>query len=576
MSSDGDIAVVNNSLNDNLTEDETYLFHDRNVAFITDTTNGAFTSGMATFDLSTLSSQNQWVSLSEIVIELPFKITASILTPNTTQGGVGTQVGNCGISTAVLKAGFHSIIDSCQIQVAGATIQQASPFENVCASFRILSNWSQDNLKKWGTATGFAIDDCTNDNNTSNTNNGLNGATFATQQNSVRGFDSTNHATIINKGLIARNAMINNDISTTSVQGAVLGTVGMKAAAVSNAAGLPSITSLQAATAGTVLYTQYVMATIRLKDIADLNDFPCVKNLKGMIYLSYNSTSVNLTATGVNNAVIATMSILQNAGRSCPFTINTGTNGLIIPTNSTTAVGPITVQITGSVDASGTNSIGNSGPLITTGRLLAPFYISNPKTDQLLSNSAKYFSTLEKIVNPIASVAAGATVNYTISAGLPNAKKLLLLPMWINCGGTSNLLNPEQSPFDSTPATSGVFATLSNLQVYVGNKPIYQYPIQYNYEQWLTEQSGLGLNGGVVDNDTSQLLTSQLFDQNHRFYYVNLSRQSESESGASKSIQVSFTNPAPSGTGLAMKVIAVVWYQKRWVINTNLCQISSV
>ena len=76
---------------------------------------------------------------------------------------------------------------------------------------------------------------------------------------------------------------------------------------------------------------------------------------------------------------------------------------------------------------------------------------------------------------------AGETKNFTITVGVPNPVKLVLLPMWQNLGGATNLSNPEQSIFDQTPATSGAFAKLDNLQVYVANKPLFQYPLQYDY-----------------------------------------------------------------------------------------------
>jgi hypothetical protein len=249
--------------------------------------------------------------------------------------------------------------------------------------------------------------------------------------------------------------------------------------------------------------------------------------------------------------------------------INNTATGLVLATGSTGA--PV-VQIVGSVDATTTGQGTNAGPLLTNARLLVPYYIANPKTDSALTQSSKFFTTLEKIVNPL-TVAGGASVNYTISTGIPNPRKLLLLPMWQNLGGVSNLTNPEVSPFDSVPGTSGPFAGLANLQVYLANKPCYQYPVQYDFEQWISENSQLGLNGGAINEQTSGLLTEQLFEQNHRFYYVDLSRRLESEDGASKSVQVSFTNPSKD---FGMKVIAIVWYEKQWILNTSTCQLSTV
>lgn len=567
MSSDGDVVAVQNSLNDNLEDATSVYFSDKNYAFITDSTSnsGSFSSGQIQFDLSTLNSQSQWINLSEGVIEFPIKLTALVTTAGT---GAETTKSIAAAATSIIKNGWHQWIDSTQLIINGQTIQSSQPYENVAASFRILSSWSQDTLKKWGTACGIALDDCTSDISTTVSNTvGLSNATYSTVATSVKGFDCVNNQSVLfNKGIQTRSSFTNNDISpaSASVQTTILGSSAMKTAGRSHVAS----TAAGSNTANTSIYSAFYMATVRLRDLADINDFPLVKNLKGFLYLSFNSSQVNLTGTA-GSAAISAMSITPLTGRTTPFMINNSSTGVLMGNYATTA--PV-VQITGSVDATTTNAVGSAGPLLTNARLLVPFYIANPKTDQALTQSSKFFSSYEKIINPL-TVAAGASINYTITTGVPNPRKLMLLPMWQNLGGTTNLTNPEVSPFDSVPATSGPFATLNNLQVYLANKAIYQYPIQYDYEQWVTENAQLGLNGSLVSEDTSGLLSQQLFEQNHRFYVVDLSRRMASEDGSSKSVQVSFTNPSST---FGMKVIAIVWYEKQWVIDTATCQLMTM
>ncbi len=548
MSSDGDIIAVENSMHDNLTEASTVHFSDKNFTYITDSTSnsGAFQSGQIQFDLSTLASQSQWINLSEAVIEFPVKITAAF-----TSGAANSA----NINTAIIKNGWHQFIDGCQVIINGNTIQSTQTYENVAAQFRILSSWSQDNLRKWGSSCGFALDDCTNSETSTTyvTNNGLNNAASGTVLSSARGFDAVNQqASIFNKGTQARMTMTNNDVLAGSLQSTILGAANMKLAATSNVA-----------TAGTGLgavngYSGFYMATVRLKDICDINEFPLVKNLKGYIYLSLNTAQITNT-TGATPP----FSVQMLSGRTNPILVNTALSGINTSGNWV---------INATVDGTSANAIGNSGPLLSSARLLVPYYVANPKTDLALSKSNKFFTTLEKIVNPI-TVSSGSSINYTITVGVPNPRKLLLLPMWQNLGGATWLSNPEVSPFDTVPATSGPFAQLSNLQVYLANKPIFQYPLQYTYEMWLNENSQLGLNGALVNESTSGLLTQQLFQQNHSFYAVDLSRRAESANGSSQSVQVSFTNPSPT---YGMKVIAIVWYEKQWVIDTSTCQLSNV
>jgi len=568
MSSDGDQIAFHNSMNDNLADASNIPFSDKNYTFITDSTSnsGSFSSGQIQFDLSTLNSQSQWINLSEAMIEFPVKITAQLTTAGTSTKTTDTTAA---INTAIIKNGWHQWIDSAQLIVNGQTIQSSQPYENVAAQFRILSKWSQDTLQKMGPTCGFALDDCTADSDVtttiSNTVNMAN-ATYSTVAANVKGFDAVNNqSSLFNKGIQTRSSFTNSDInpSSANIQTQILGAASMKTAGRSHASTLAAGSN----TVNTYLYSAFYMATCRLKDLADIDDFPLVKNLKGYLYLSFNSSQVNITSAA-GAATITGVTITSLTGRTTPFLINNSSTGLLMGNYAATGT---VCQIVGSVDATTTGAQTNAGPLLTNARLLVPYYISNPKADQALTQSNKFFTTLEKIVNPI-TCAAGASVNYTITVGVPNARKLVLLPMWQNLGGVTNLTNPEQSPFDTVPATSGPFATLANLQVYLANKPLYQYPIAYDFEQWIEENAQLGLNGAMISEQTSGLLSEQLFEQNHKFYYIDLSRRLESEDGTSKSVQVSFTNPS---SGFGLKVVAIVFYEKRWIINTSQCMLQS-
>lgn len=560
MSSDGDHVAFQNSVNDNLEDSNTVLFNDKNYTFIVDSTSsaGSFNSGQIQFDLSTLSSQSSWINLNEAVIEFPVKITGKVFSA----GGAQTTATTALNSSVIIKNGWHQFIDGCQLIINGQTIQSMQQYENVAATFRQLSTWSQDELIKFGPSCGVALDDMTCDRVNPTAATGLANAASSVAT-SVKGFDGVNNQTVLNnKGVNARNTMTNTDIASGSLQTAILGASAMKTAGRSHVA----VTSV-VNTANTTFLSAFYMATIRLKDICDINDFPMVKNLKGFIYLAYNTGSVNITSTD-GAASIASVAPSVTTGRTCPFLINTQNNGLTMGNYATSQ----TIQIVGTVDASTTGAIGSAGPLLTNARLLAPYYIANPKADMALTQANKYFTTLEKIVTPII-IPAGSSVNYTITSGVANPRKLLLLPMWQNLGGATTLLNPEISCFDPVPGCSGVFAEINNLQVYVANRPVYQYPLQYTYEQWIIENSQLGLNGAAINEATSQLLTEQLFQQNYRFNYVDLSRRMDSEDGTSKSIQVSMTNPSAD---FGMKVIGIVWYEKKWLINTSTCTLSSV
>lgn len=557
MSNESDEVMFYNSVTDRSDEMNNVLFKDKNWTYVVDQTSssGSFSSNQCQFDLSTFGSQAQWVSLQEAIVQFPVRISADV------------SVANAGFSLNqfTMKNGHHHWIDSAQLIIDGQTIQSAQPYQNVASTFKILSEWSQDELVKYGRSCGIVLDDCTGDNTLIDTD-GLNNVSFANDNPSPDGLNPITSSTgflsysssIGNKALPARASMLTNLSANDVLNGGplaqkVLGAAALKTQGNANAA---------VKTAGQTQnqYLAFYLCTVRLKDVVDLDQFPMTKNLRGYLYLNFNATSTTVTVGAVPKQ-ISSIAITPLGGRTCPILMNPS-----FPTADANTV--ITVR----AEVNGDNSriVNASGPLITTARLLLPFYEANPRADAALTMSAKKFSSIEKLVNPI-YVAKGSSTNVTLTSGVQNPRGLIMLPMWTEIGNIK-FANPELSLTDSVPGTSGIFATLNNLQVYKANKPIYQNPVQYTFDQWVQENSKTGAHGGVADSMASGLLTEQLFNQNHRFYYVDLTRRTESEDGQSQSIQVAFQN---ASANYEMKVICIVLYEKRWTIDTALCKVQS-
>lgn len=545
MSSEGDQTVFYNSVTDTRESSADVLFADKNYTFITDTTssNGSFQSGMMQFDLSTLSSQSQYVSLAEAVIEFPVKVLVE-------NGPVATGA-DFPIDAVTLKNSFNHFIDGCQVIINGQTLQSMQSYENVSATFKILSEWDSDTLQKYGKSIGLAIDDCTAD---GAAQPGLNDAAATTVATSLLGFNAY-QVSLANKALLSRQSIVSN-MAASTLQRAILTDGVMKTAGRHNAASTGG-----AAAIGARAMEQCYLATVRLKDIASVADFPLVKNLKGYVYISFNSTRITINTDG--SAAVTSYTVVPITGRSCPIMIDVTKVPNLGNSNA--------VTITANVNADA-NNVGNCSPVISNARLLCPYYVSNPKADLALSQPNKFFTSQEKIVVPI-TVNANQSVNVTLTSGVQNPTGVLMLPMHQRIGGQSTFCDsPEISPFDICPGGSTPFAMLNNLQVYCANKPIYQNNVMYDFEAWYQEVSRTGLADGIVDQQSSGLLNQTLWEQNHRFYYTDLRRRAPSEDGASRSIQVAFQNPS---TTLNMKVICIVFYEKKWTINTMTSQLSS-
>lgn len=562
MSSDGDLLIFQNSLNDNLTESKTVLFADKKWNYITDTSNGNFSSGQITFDLSTLSSMSEYTNLSEGLIQIPYKDTIKILVA--AAGGTPT-LSESNLQSIISKNGSHHRIDSCQLVLNGQTIQSGQIYQNVATQFKILTEWSQDYLNKNASTHEFAIDDCTaGDSTTITTTKGLQNATYATIATAIRGLDVVNNQALLENTGISKRASLNNSSIAGTVPMQILGSSNMVSSGMTNI----GILGAPSNTVNTYLFSRFGVAIIKVSDLIEASELPLLKNMKGFLYLGCNNSQINLSSTNAAPG-LATVSITQRNGQTCPILLNTdATTGLKIagPAEAGTA---LTIQVVSEVTASSDNAVGNSAPILSSARLLLPFYSANPRADQSLNQTSKFFTSMEKIVNVI-NVNSNGSINYTMTSGVANARKLLLLPLLQNMGSAS-MLNPEQSCFDTSPGTSSPFANLTNLQVYHGNKPLFQNPLQYTFDTFCEELAYSGINDNMIAQSASGLLNKQLFDQNHRFYYFDLSRRQESDDGMSKSVQIQFTN----NTTLPMKVIGIILYEKNWNVNTSTCTISS-
>jgi hypothetical protein len=569
-----DILVFENSVSDQV---EPIIFNEKKYNFIVDSTSnsGVFNSGQVQFDLQTFSA-TQFVDLVEGVIQMPIKVTATLTT-----APVGSSTNAAlfaGVLSSINKSGFHQWINNASLILNGQTIQSQQPLENVAATYRILSSWSKDTLTKWGDSCGVALDDCTADGNATTTlasTVGFENAAAATIADSIRGLDTTNsNAVLFNKGVVTRAHKQNTNTVAGSLEVALLGSTAIKASGKSNVQTLVA----GSATVNTGLYSFFAMACIRVRDLFDIDQLPATKNIKGYIYLGYNSTQIDITG-GASN-IVATATVTPLTGSTCPITIHTAavggdtgtalSTGLSMTAPTGTGLTYPKVTFTANVDGTTTGAIGNSGPLLSNARLLVPYYNGNPKTDAAMTK-VKEFTTLEKIVNPF-NITAGENKNHIITVGVPNPQRLVLVPMFQKLGACTTLTNPELSAFDQTPATTGAHTKLDNVQVTVANKPLFQYPIQYDYEQWVENISQTGLNGNFTNEMTSGLLSQSMWRQNHRYYTFDLSRCLPSDDGQSRAVQVSCTNPS---SGYDMKVIAILFYEKKWKINTATCQVES-
>jgi len=534
-------------------QDNTVLFQEKKWTSITDSSsNGGVFNGQIGFDLNTLSSQNQWTDLSQAVISWPVKFTVKSV------GGV-TLASQFSDYTATIKNGFHNMVDSVQITLGGSTLQSSQIFENINTTFKMLTEWSSDEYKKFGPSLGLSLDDFQlAPDGTATAYSGLDNVALSSIADNRGVFYGVDR----NPGLKERLNFLNSSTSASSAATQILG---------NNAATLGKGRVLGAAVgavaAGNDVFVGFALATIRLKDISDVcSKLPLMKSMKGFIYVNYNASTTTFTSTGTNGLPTAgTVSSSSLYGRCQPGNLNIG----IAPAGQYT----FTCEVSGV--KSTTLNLGSStspAPTFNNARLYAPYYIANPEIDRVLSVK-KTIRFHERFTTSF-NIAANDNINLTISPGITNPKRVILYPF--NTKGAAApfdkyLDNPLLSPWDSVPSTTSPFAALQNLQLTVGGKQMWQSPLSMDYEQFLQETSQRGLDGSMVSETTSNgILNQRLWNQMYRYYTCDVSRRMGADDGASKAVQLSATN----ATGAPMTVIAMVLYEREIVVDTAMGQIT--
>lgn len=542
MSSASDYRAYEDSVR---AQDTTNLFKDKNWTYITDNSNGGVFNGQLQFDLNTLSSQSQWVDLSQAYIQFPVRVKIS-------NNGSGSDTPPAALTSNIqtcLKNGYWNFVDSVQVVLDGSTIQTAQIFENIRVQYDVLTSWSKDTAQVYGTSLGFALDDFTSATTT------LNNLDIAILAGSSSPLISTKGVVLsgpANPGILAR--QFEQNVSTTS-EGSSQTILGANNAPIGKSQ--VAYKTGTAVAVGEDQYIQFVLATIRLKDISPaLAAIPMSRNLKGFLYVNYNASSTVVTSSSSSTA-FNTWSTTSLFGRCCPA---------LITKTWQSATGTPSYKVDVEISGITSNTLTTAKPPITYARLIAPYYVANPSIDAALSMK-KTFRYLERNVSTF-NIAAGQNFTMTLSPGISNPRRVILFPMLTKVNTFD--YNPLLSPFDTCPATTSPFAALRDVQILVGNSPMFQNPVTFDYDMFIQEVAQQGLEGGLDNEQASGLISQAQWESLYRFYTCDVGRRLDSEDGSSKSVIVQCTN----ATTCPMQVIAMILYEKECTIDTSLGRVS--
>ncbi|RLN49923.1 hypothetical protein BBJ28_00015564 [Nothophytophthora sp. Chile5] len=524
MSTAGDIDAFEHSVEPSVHET---LFNSKKWTYIQDSTsnNGAY-SGQIQLNLSSISSQASFVNWQEAVIQLPIKMEIT----NTGATSLTTTAAAT-VDQLIPKNGSWNWIDSVSVVIDGTTVQSNQIHQNVAATFSALTEWTLQDEKKLGTTSNFSLDsyeapqtDCPQSLDNLPTVNFM--------SSTVGEYGLAN--TYTNGGARERSLFTGVKTAANSLAFDIGGSV---ANAITVAKPVVYTPAVGAFAVGASMYTAHYIATVRLADICDyFKKCPASKNVKGFIYLNYNSsaTSITTNASGpIAPPIIASMATNMLYGNTCPVLYNLvsgASNVTIDPAGAFSAASGLAFNAAGTITiragVDGTTTAGTGiGPSQPFTRLLVPTYAPNPSADHALVQK-KTFKYFERMTNKF-TVQAGAPFTYTLTNGIANPRKIFLQPVITNMTAGSaqypDAINPFRSPFSTVPCTTSPFVAIKNLQLTVGNVPIWNNLVNFGYDMYVQEMMrSSGIDGGLDDSNKAGLLSQRQWESLYRFIPVDI------------------------------------------------------
>jgi hypothetical protein len=549
MSSESDQYVVEMATSP---QDNEALFKSKKWVYSVDSnSNGGQFGQEIQFDLGVLGSQGDWTLLSEAQIDIPVFTTIS---SDNALFATTAATATFNKDLTILKNGSHHFVHAVALSINGKQIQDFQNFQNISTHADMMTTFSQEELNKYSSTLHMSkvAEDYTDFENTSA------GTVLTALGMNIT--DTTKNPSALERKLAQCNlstglsATLGNQMNTghSVVQVATVGGTGFTAGSI---------------VAGQHVYVKYDTITCRLKDICPaVKSIPPIKNIRGYLYVKVNAIEAKLTSAGATSAAWTLTSIGSTAGSSCPVQL-IGAN--LLSAGVANAAGAWTLRC-GPLGANPSSTLTTPQACHVNARLICPKYEANPAVDAALSMK-KTFTVWERRTNRV-SLASQQGNTFNINAGVPNPRFVRCYPYFVGTGTASTSIPATYNPFlsivSSEGATTSPMAQLTNFNVYVGNKAVFQDPQNFDYENFCYEVSKFGINGGMDSTMSSGVLNSYLWEHFYRYYCADVSRRLSSEDGNMKGIQVQATN----GSKMALDILVDTFSERQYTIDTALCQ----
>ena len=494
-------------------------------------------------------------------------LTASAGTPN-----------NADVFAASLKNGFHQLINSMSVEITNAQVVNLTNLSNLDIHYRLLTSCSREDELNFLPSINFHKD--TAESITYYDTSGAFG--FGEANNIIEQSQFAASTRWGNSGWNSNLGRLQRQLNTSFDP--VNGMNGSGQTCLTSEAACKSVCKNYCIINGNTDINHYILATIPLKIIHDLfKKLPLTKGMYMRLILNLNTQcqSAMLVDQAASKFSSVTTTSLNNVF-PCMISPIGNTAGLILPTSTT----KVTVSL--GIGKSYNTTTSYSHPVMTSCRFYAKtcemtptyeeMYLSAVPTKTILYNDILSFSAL--------SITPNGTVSQILTNGVSRPRYLIIVPQlaglvngcakaslggstYTKVGGglDSAVGSPMNSPFSSSPGTTGFQAAISSLNILVSGQNIYQSNYMYGFEEWLQEVRGSNaINGGIPLGLSSGLLSQNDWENGYRYCYVDLSRRiSQANDDISRSIQVSFTNAA----AYTSDYFFIIGYEKSIQISTS-------
>ena len=544
-----------------------FIFNNAQQVYVPDQNSGSYANGQCVFDLASLSNSGKYIDFQQSYITVPLVLSVNLAS--------STAAAPENAFIASLKNGYHQLINSMSVEITNAQVVNLTNLSNLDIHYRLLSTASREDELNFLPSINFHKDtaesiqyyDTSGVNGLGETNNVIQQSLFT----AANGWGQTGWKQ--NIGRLQR--QLNTSFDPSNCQQGLMVTEKVCTTTAKNCVVYNGTTDIN----------YHILATIPLKIIHDLfKKLPLTKGMYMRLILNLNTQCQSVvTINTTNNQYTGYTTTSINNVFPCMLSPMIDNGGF--KQNSTSKV-----TMTLGIGKSYSTATSWNNNFMTSCRFYAKLlemtpqaeesYLSAVPTKNILYNDILSFSTQ--------NVQANGTVSQILTNGVSRPRYLLIVPQMaaaINGAAKGNLATtwaaatgagtgfsaafgtPMNSPFSSSPATTGFNNAISSLNVLVSGQNIYQSNYMYGYEEWLQEVRGSNaINGGIPLGLSSGLLSQNDWENGYRYCYVDLSRRiSQANDDISRSIQVSFTNAA----AYTSDYFFIIGYEKSIQISTS-------